>query len=502
MSKISFYVFVAGFTFGIFLSSFWKFGFSFFLLLALLSLIIFIWNKYFTQNNKIIFFIGLTLFSFGLGILRYEIKEVRGKDALKKLVGEKVSLQGIIIDEPSIKDQSVNLKININVINSPSTDQFNLKEKNKILVSTSLFPTFNYGDLVKVEGKIKQVENFQTDTGRDFDYIGFLAKDDIFYSISFAQVEKISSHNGSVLKNILFKFKNYFLTKINSLIKEPESALLGGLILGAKNSLGQELQDNFRRAGVSHIVALSGYNVTIIAFGIMTVLSFLPRLFSLSFGVIGIFLFALMTGGGATVVRASIMSVLVLLSKSTHRKYDMKHALILAGFFMLIHNPKILVFDISFQLSFLATLALIFICPIIETKLTFITERFKIRELVVATVATQIFVLPFIIYKMGLVSVYALFTNLFVLPVIPIIMFLGFVVFFLALVSPLIAWPVALLCSLLLSYMLIIINIFSHLPFSSFTINFFPKTFMIISYIMIILGLFFIQKNKINHENN
>ncbi len=502
MSKLGFYIFIAGFTSGVFLSSFWKFGFSFFLFSILLSAIIFLWGKYFAEQKIPIFLISLSLFSFGLGVLRYEIKEVREKDLLRELVGEKVSLQGIIIDEPSIKDQSVNLKINISDINSSSTTLSDLKEKPKILVSTSLFPTFSYGDLVKVEGKIARIENFKTDNGRDFDYIGFLAKDDIFYSISFAQVEKISSNNDSSLKNILFKFKNYFLTKINSLIKEPESALLGGLILGAKNSLGQELQDDFRRSGVSHIVALSGYNVTIIAFGIMVVLSFLPRFFSLSFGIIGIFLFALMTGGGATVVRASIMSILVLLSKSTHRKYDMKHALMLAGFLMLIHNPKILVFDISFQLSFLATLALIFVCPMIETRMTFITERFKLRELAVATVATQIFVLPFIIYKMGLVSVYALFTNLLILPVIPIIMFLGFAVFFLALVSPLIAWPVALLCSLLLFYMLIIINLFSHLPFSSFTINFFPKTFMIISYIMIVLGLFFIQKNKINHENN
>ncbi len=502
MSKLGFYIFIAGFTSGVFLSSFWKFGFSFFLLLTLLSLLIFIWYKYFAENNRTIFFICLAIFSFGLGILRYEIKEVRETDILSELVDEKVSLQGIIIAEPKIKDQSVNLEIKINEINSSSITLLNPKEKPKILVSTSLFPTFNYGDLVKVEGKIKRVENFQTDNGRDFDYIGFLAKDDIFYRISFAQVNKISSHNVSDLKNILFKFKNYFLIKINSLIKEPESALLGGLILGAKNSLGQELQDNFRRAGVSHIVALSGYNVTIIAFGIMAVLSFLPKVFSLSFGILGIFLFALMTGGGATVVRASIMSILVLLSKSSHRKYNMKHALILAGFIMLMHNPKVLVFDISFQLSFLATLALIFVCPIIETKMTFITKRFQIKELIVATIATQIFVLPFIIYKMGLVSVYALFTNLLILPVIPLIMFLGFVVFALALVSPLIAWPVALFCSLLLTYMLNIIYFFSHLPLSSFTINFFPKTLMVISYIIIILGLFLLKNNKTNYEFN
>jgi competence protein ComEC len=496
MSKLGFYIFIAGFTSGVFLSSFWKFGFSFFLLATLLSIVIFLCGKYLTEQKIPIFLISLSLFSFGLGVLRYEIKEVKSEDILFKYLEEKVVLQGIIIDEPSIKEQSVQLKVNIKEIQTTDKNEIVKNDSLKILVSTDLFPSFNYGDLVQIEGKIARVENFKTDNGRDFDYIGFLAKDDIFYSISFAKVEKISSDNGSSLKNILFKFKNYFLTKINSLIKEPESALLGGLILGAKNSLGQDLQEDFRLAGVSHIVALSGYNVTIIAFGIMASLSFLPRAFALSFGIFGIFLFAVMTGAGATVVRASIMAVLVLIAKSVHRQYDMKYALILAGFFMLLHNPKILVFDLSFQLSFLATLALIFVCPPIEEKVKFLPQKFHIRELVVATIATQIFVLPFIVYKMGLVSVYALFTNLFVLPVIPIVMFLGFAIFVSSLITNFIAWPLAWICSILLSYMLAMISFFAHLPFASFTVNYFPKIFMVTSYLLIFAFLILNKKKS------
>ncbi|MEI6191358.1 MAG: ComEC/Rec2 family competence protein [bacterium] len=480
MNNKFFYSLIAGFTGGIFLSSFFKLGFSFFLFLLILSILIFIFGKFFAKEKTLILLLALFVFSFSSGILRYEIKDIRNEDKnLTNLAGEKVVLKGIVTDEPSVKDQSVQLTVLADFIATSSQD---VKTFGKVLVTVGLFPAFKYGDLIQVEGKLERPTNFSTATSSDFDYVSFLAKDDIFYQISFAQAKVISSGHGSVLKNKLFAFKNYFISKINLLIKEPESSLLNGLILGAKNSLGKDLQNDFRLAGVSHIVALSGYNITIVAVGIMSILSFLPWTFSLSFGVLGILAFTIMTGGTATVVRASIMALLVLLAKGTHRKYDISRALLLAGFFMLIQNPKILVFDISFQLSFLSTLALILISPIIEKKMTFITEKYQLRELIVATISTQIFVLPFILYEMGLISVFSLFTNILILPIIPAIMFLGFLTGVLAFCSTFLAIPIAFICSLLLSYVLKIIYIFSHLPFSSITINHFPLILLILVY--------------------
>ena len=480
MNNKLFYSLIAGFTGGIFLSSFFKLGFSFFIFLFILSVLIFIFGKFFAKTKAPVLLLALFIFSFGLGILRYEIKDIKNEDRnLVNLAGEKVVLKGIVTDEPSVKDQSVQLTVSADFI---ATSSQGVKTSGKVLVTVGLFPAFKYGDLIQVEGKLERPTNFSTATSSDFDYVSFLAKDDIFYQISFAQAKIISSGHGSVFKNKLFAFKNYFISKINLLIKEPESALLNGLILGAKNSLGKDLQNDFRLAGVSHIVALSGYNITIVAVGIMSVLSFLPRTFSLSFGVLGILAFTIMTGGTATVVRASIMALLVLLAKGTHRKYDISRALLLAGVFMLIQNPKILVFDISFQLSFLSTLALILISPIIEKKMTFITEKYQLRELIVATISTQIFVLPFILYEMGLISVFSLFTNILILPIIPAIMFLGFLTGVLAFFSTFLAIPIAFICSLLLSYVLNIIYFFSHLPFSSIIINNFPVSLLILIY--------------------
>ena len=487
MNNKVFYSLVSGFTLGIFISSFLKLGFSFFLFLLILAGLIFAYGWFFAKRKSVIILLVLFIFSFGLGILRYELKDIRKIDNnLENLLGEKVNIQGIVSDEPTVKDKTVQL-----IINDDSGS--------KVLVSTDLFPEFKYGDKIKVKGKLEKPENFETDTGKDFDYIDYLAKEDIFYQISFAQGQLISSGHGFWLKEKLFAFKNAFMSKINLLIKEPESSLLGGLLLGAKNSLGKELQTDFRVAGVSHIVALSGYNITIVAVGIMAVLGFLSKTLSLSFGVIGILLFAIMTGGTATVMRASIMAILVLLAKGTNRKYEITRALLIAFVFMLIQNPRILVFDISFQLSFLATVSLIYVAPIMEKRLTFITEKYALRELTVSTIATQIFVLPFLIYKMGLISVFGLFANILILPVISWVMLFGFLTGITGFISLALATPLAFLSSFLLSYILKIIYIFSHLPFSSLMVKSFPLIFMTMIYGIF---LFIIWRSQKVYEKN
>lgn len=230
MNNKIFYSLVFGFTLGIFISSFLKLGFSFFLFLLILTVLIFSYGWFFANKKSVIILLALFVFSFGLGILRYELKDIKKIDNnLDSLLSKKVNIQGIIGDEPAVKDKTVQLVIN---------NDFG----SKILVSTDLFPEFKYGDLIKVEGKLEKPENFETDTGKDFDYIDYLAKEDIFYQISFTKVELISAGHGSFLKTKLFAFKNAFMAKINLLIKEPESSLLGGLLLGAKNSLGKELQ--------------------------------------------------------------------------------------------------------------------------------------------------------------------------------------------------------------------------------------------------------------------
>ena len=136
-----------------------------------------------------------------------------------------------------------------------------------------------------------------------------------------------------------------------------------------------------------------------------------------------------MTGASATVVRAAIMALIAVSGKMFGRSYSAPRALLVAGFFMLIENPKILIFDPSFQLSMLATIAMIYAVPIVDRYLSrgALAKWDKFREILSATISTQIFVLPFLLYSMGNISVVSLFSNILILAFVPYTMLVGFI---------------------------------------------------------------------------
>jgi len=492
-----------GFISAIFISSFFKFGFSFFLFLILISIVLCIFQKFASEDaetKKKIILLIVFIFSFSLGVLRYEIKDLNFADInLENKIGDKVIIEAVVSDEPTRKDSQAVLIVDFkNIIEASSS----LPVSGKGIISTDLYPEIKYGDLIKINGKLEKPENISDASssnnpgqiksqfnGVNFDYVSYLAKNDIFYKIDFAKTLIISENNGNIIKNFLFKIKTSFINKIDKVVKEPESSLLAGILLGSKNSIDEKTAETFRAAGLSHIVALSGYNITIVAETITKSLSFLPRNIAMAGGVIGIILFVLMTGASSTAVRAGIMSLIVVLAASTHRKYKIGRALIFAGLIMIIVNPKILVFDTSFQLSFLATIAIVYVSPILKNKLTFITEKFKLRETVSSTISAQILVLPLILYKMNLLSLVALPANILVLPLIPYTMYFGFFTgifgFIWYYISVLFGWIVFIPLFLIIN----VSTFFANFPFSTINTGWFSKTIMILCYIFITIWI-------------
>jgi competence protein ComEC len=240
------------------------------------------------------------------------------------------------------------------------------------------------------------------------------------------------------------------------------------------------------------MVVLSGYNITIVALSIMWLFSkFLSKRTSIIAGVISIILFAMMVGGGATVVRASVMAILGLLAQASGRTSQVARALVIAALLMVAINPKLLVFDIGFQLSFLATLGLIYLEPIFKPHFTWLPERLAwlpIREIASATLGAQLAVFPLILYTFGNFSVYAFPVNMLVLPLVPTAMLLVFLVGILVpipLIS-LLAWPIAWITYALLAYMIGLVRLVSHLPFASLQFDNVPLAIVLILYAFIV----------------
>jgi len=482
-----FYTICFGFIFGVFLRTFISVDLYYILLLTILSIAVILFFTLISKDEwgRILGFFALAII---LGIIRFSFTDVKNPNTLEVQVGQKIEISGIITNEPNIGEDSQKFILKTN--------------ESKVLVSTDFSLDYKYGDEVRLSGKLQKPENFVTDYGKEFDYVNYLRKDGILYTMSFANGEIISRGNGNIIQSRLYAAKNKFLEKISYSIEEPESLFMGGLILGDKASFSQALRQSFVNTGTIHIVALSGYNVTIVAEWIMKLFSFLPIRFGISIGIFSIILFILMTGGSTTAIRAGIMATLALVARATGRNYDVARALVLAGFLMVLFNPLILAYDVSFQLSFIATVAVIFLAPKIEKYFTWVTKKFGLRDIVSVTCAAYIFVLPFILYKMGTLSLVALPANALILPFIPFTMALGFFTGFLGLISNILAYPLGILSYIFLHYELFIINIFSNLPFASFAIPNFPLIFTILIYAYFIYRLFGRDIKKFFQEEN
>lgn len=474
MSSILFYTGILSFVSGIFLRSFFVIGWPVVVWVLILSfglgMIVRQTGDRADVRGLVILIVVLVCGCLGVGRVIL-VPDVYEKSPLVEEIGQNVNVTGFISREPDIRTSTALLAVK--VVNDV------------ILVTTDRHTVARYGDTISLSGTLKKSESFVTDLGREFDYSGYLATKNIGYVMSFPAVSIIDSTSGSKALRNLFTAKALFLETLETVLPEPAVGLGEGLILGVKQALGDDLEDIFRRAGIIHIVVLSGYNIMIIVAFIMLVLGFLPLRLRVVFGLLSIFVFAVLVGLGASVVRASIMAALGLLALSLDRRYHLLRALCLAGSGMLMFNPLLLVHDVGFQLSFLATLGLIMFAPQFESVIHVKKFLFSAKQFLIATIATQLAVLPLLLYQMGQVSVVAVVVNVLVLPLVAPAMLMTFLTGLIALFIPAIVNPFALCAALLLQTIIILATFFASIPYASVTVPQFPFIMVLVLYALL-----------------
>jgi len=393
-------------------------------------------------------------------------------------VGKIVILEGIVNDAPDVRFKNQQLTVK-------------LKDKDaNILVIVGREVEVSYGDIVKVSGVLEKPENFVTSSGKEFNYKRYLANKDIYFIIKNADVEIISNDNGNKIKSILFKVRNAFIKNINKVIGMPESDLANGLLLGVRGGFDEETKNDFIETGTIHIVALSGYNVSIVAEGVMKAFSLVfSQVLSIIFGIVIVLLFIIMTGASATAIRAGIMATIMLLGRITGRSYIAGRALIIAGLLMIAYDPRILV-DMSFQLSFIATGGVLYLTPKVINWFKFLPMRFGIREMFACTIAATISVLPILLYLTGVLSLVSIPANILILLFIPIAMLFIFITGICGFISPIISIPFGFISYLILLYILSVIHFLGSLSFASITIQSFPLVVTILIYSALLWWIF------------
>jgi competence protein ComEC len=473
------YALIGGFSVGIFIAAVyaqWEIDVWFFILLGT-ALLVVATRRRSLFSTRYVVLSALFLLAFAAGYWRTELyADSLESDSFRHQETE-VTFEAVVIREPDEREMSKLLYVSTGEID--------------VLVIVDRFQKVAYGDRLLVVGRLETPTSFETDLGRTFDYRGYLNAQGVTYMVRYGEIEVLASGQGSPLIASLLTFKSFFLESIENGLPEPQAGLAQGLLLGVKRALGDELEQAFRSTGIIHIVVLSGYNIMLVVAFTLYILSFVfPWRGRLLFGLLAIVAFALMVGLSATVVRASIMAALALIARSFGRTYAVIRALLFAGMLMLILNPYLLVYDTGFQLSFMATLGLILVSPHLEQTLRRVPAIVGVREFLVATLATQLFVLPILLYQIGEFSVVSVMVNVLVLPMVPVAMLATFLMVVTGLVWSVLSLPLVWLAYGALTYIVMVPTFFASLPFASFVVPSFPFWVVVLSYGVIGYGLY------------
>lgn len=443
----------------------------------------------------------VSLFLF-FGIWRYAISlPASTSDKIWYYNGETVALEGVIVDEPDIRES--NTKYEVRSTRSEVRGA-NVEVKGKVLVTANKYPEFDYGDEVELTCDLQAPEEFS-----GFAYDRYLARFDIYSVCYYPQIKKLKSEQGNWLYAKIFNLKNKLREKINFGLTEPYAGLAKAIILGDKRGIDPELRIQFAQAGISHIVAISGMHISLLTVMVMTGLIWvgLSRRQSVYATTILLILYLLLIGLPASAMRAGLMGFLVMLALSLGRLNRLLNALLLAAAVLLIINPRLLRDDIGFQLSFLAVLGIAYFYPLINSLLNRIKVSWlkKIRhkamvsgiiDIIIITLAAQVMTLPILASNFSQVSVVAPLTNLLVLWTLPFIMVGGLLALGLSLVIPGLAVLFFLPVHLLFLYINEVSGFLVTLPFSYWEIDYVWAGWWILYYMGLVWVIWKFRKRK------
>jgi len=427
----------------------------------------FILHPFFRILHPFSFILLLALF---LGAARYQISVPRFNAFHIAFYNDReydLLITGSLVEPPDYRDNYTNLRLKVSEVD---TGDGNLPASGLLLARVSNNQVFHYGDILRLRGKLKTPP-----ANEEFSYRDYLAAQHIHSYMSSAEVTMLPGRGGNPVSTKLYEFKEKSLENIYRLFPDPESSLLAGILLGVDTGLTQELQQAFKNTGTAHIIAISGFNISIIA-GLFVILfsRFLgPRRGAL-LAVIGIVFYTILVGGDAAVVRAALMGSLALFARQIGRRQAALNTLLAVALFMCLWNP-LYIWDVGFQLSFFATLGLILYAePFSQFANRTITKYFpsstaeKFASLfsafVLLTLAAQLTTIPIMAYHFKRISLVSLLANPFILPAQPAVMILGGLAVLLSLVwFPLgqiaawAAWPFVV-------YTIRLVEIFDRLP--------------------------------------
>jgi len=388
-------------------------------------------------NGKTIFALAAVgLFSLFCGASYYRLSINRQAAEMKLPAGKSATFSAIVTDEPTLSIKSILLKADLE---KPYAGA--------ITIFAPLDSHYHYGDELRIEGSFSKPQPNENP------------------AVFPKSIKLVAQHKAFRLREWLVDLKLAIIDRYNAVLSPDEAMLLGGITFGAKQNFKQDLKDAMAASGTTHLVAISGYNITIVIVAADGVLAgWLARRAKFFVTIALIALFVLMTGLQSSAIRAAIMGFLALAAKESGRVFSMRNAIVLTAAIMAAITPTILAHDAGFQLSFMSLLGIVCLCD--PLKKVFCIEGGGVldwKDSAVTTLSAQLGTMPVLIAVFNQFSATAVLPNVLILGTVPLTMLLGFVLAVFGFVSYYLAFFVGKLTGLLLAYQLGVIRLFAAL---------------------------------------
>lgn len=410
---------------------------------------------------------------------------------------DNATIEGYVVGEPDVRENHVNLRI--------EADQLLITESSEAisvhgtaLVQVPRVPQINYGDRLRVSGSLQEPPFVGS-----FDYAEYLARQGVYSLLRSESASLITNSSPPwwlqlqfIFLKPVFQFKQSALAAIARTFPEPQGSLLSGILLGVDTNVPGSLQEAFRVTGTSHILAISGFNISIIA-GLFSKLfrRFLKERWAIIATIVSISVYTLLAGASASVVRAALMGSIVLIAGGFNRPSNGLASLSAAALLMTLFSPGT-VYDVGFQLSAAATLGIILYAEPFSQAALKLINRFvsleiakqvvdAIKEFFIITIAAQVTTLPLIAFYFHQVSLISLVANFIVLPAQPAVMVLGGVATLGAIVNASLGSLLAWLVWPFITYTIIVVETLAKVPFANIVLSQFPVWLLFACYALL-----------------
>ncbi len=503
LNKFPVIIITLSFLLGLIVANFYKF--NFFILILFLFIIFFISLVLLKKGKNDITLSLALIIPLILGIIRFEIKESNKNDNIfNSNYIKKATIYGKIKDVNLLTDNSLNIKIitdSIKYLNRKNINRINLLVKVRLDSTFNRLKAYEYfkvNFLVKFNGKILSPPAHRV--FGDINYKKYLKTEDIYY-VAYTKYDStfiIKKNYNLTFNYIITELRHFLDVKLSKVLNYESYSLLRGIILGDRGAIDEIEKDNYSKSGVAHVLAVSGLHVGLIIFLLNILLLRVNIELRYLLIIIFILLYCLITGNSPSVVRATIMGIIYLLSKYYNRDYAAINSLFLTLLIILIYNP-FQIYSIGLQLSFISVLTIIIVSDKVKQRINELKVNIKLKNFLtlwIITIACQITTLPILLFYFNRFSIIAIFSNLIVIPLISFILFLGIINLVTAILSLKMGLIIAVVVQFLVKVNNTIVNLFANLKFSY--VEYYGITIkeIIVFYFLIFLLLNF-TKNKL-----